>query len=96
MHLLCLCEAGKDSSNNCDVCCCTPDRVLMWNGGGEGDASGVKNCDHVLARVDNMWEDCCGVMWVEVTWYYFPEELHCGRLAAHGEKEVRCNLKRLY
>jgi hypothetical protein len=27
-------------------------------------------------------------MWVEVTWFYFPEELHCGRLAAHDEREV--------
>ena len=61
-----------------------PDRVLLWNGGGE--ASGQR--DTILARLDNMWEDCCSVMWVELTWYYFPEELHCGRLAAHGDKEV--------
>ena len=57
--------------------------MLLWT----GEKTGTERED-VLARVDNMWEDCCGVMWVEVTWYYFPEELHCGRLAAHGEREV--------
>jgi hypothetical protein len=62
------------------------DRVLLWTGGGEESSGGGR--DTVLARLDNMWEDCCSVMWVELTWYYFPEELHCGRLAAHGEKEV--------
>ena len=61
-----------------------PDRVLLWTGGSEAG----KDSDHVLARLDNMWEDCCGAMWVEVTWFYFPEELHCGRLAAHEEREV--------
>ena len=60
------------------------DRVLLWTGGAEDSNAR----DTVLARIDNMWEDCCSVMWVEVTWYYFPEELHCGRLAAHGEREV--------
>ena len=65
-----------------------PDRVLLWKGGEEDG----KDREHVLARLDNMWEDCCGAMWVEVTWYYFPEELHCGRLPAHGKQEV-CSRK---
>ena len=28
----------------------------MWTGGSEAG----KDRDHVLARLDNMWEDCCG------------------------------------
>jgi origin recognition complex subunit 1 len=35
-----------------------------------------------------MWEDCCGVMWTELMWYMSPEEMHCGRLPAHGAKEL--------
>ena len=58
--------------------------MFLWTGGSEAG----KDSEHVLARLDNMWEDCCGAMWVEVTWFYFPEELHCGRLAAHEEREV--------
>jgi hypothetical protein len=50
------------------------DRVVLWAGDNHSGR------EYVLARLDNMWEDCCNVMWVEVTWYYFPEELHCGRL----------------
>ena len=59
------------------------DRVLLSNASEDG-----QGIAHVLARIDNFWEDVQGVSWIEVTWFYFPEELHCGRLEAHGAREV--------
>jgi hypothetical protein len=43
------------------------DFALLWSG--SGDPSSRKN--QFIAKIDNMWEDCCGVMWLEVMWYKF-------------------------
>jgi hypothetical protein len=58
------CQKMRDASARACALCVTcfssfsaaPDRVLMWTGGSEAG----KDRDHVLARLDNMWEDCCG------------------------------------
>ena len=43
------------------------DYLFLWSGA--GDPKRQRNKSHFIAKIDNMWEDCCGVMWIEVMWY---------------------------
>eukprot|EP00960_Hanusia_phi_P072526 767806-Hanusia_phi.AAC.3 len=51
---------------------------------------GVKNVEDLpVGRIDSMWEDTHNdSAWIEVTWFYRPNELHCGKLDCHGKFEL--------
>ena len=64
------------------------DLLSIKTEGGDGLSSSPSLPAERVGQLEDAWQDACGDRWLQVRWYFLPEETRHGRLPAHHEREL--------